>query len=808
MDAVWRDLRFGIRSLSATPGFTVVAVVMLALGIGVNTTMFSAIDGILLTPLPYEEPDRLAMIRVKIEGRDSLPSIATPELFAIRERVDTFEAVGSIRDVSASLTGDGDPEEVQVGGSTANFLSVLGVKPLLGRIFTEKDGVPGAPNNVVISYGLWHRRFGGNPGIVGKSIELNGTSWAVIGVLPQEMQLLLSREAGLPTDLDAWQAFRFNPANAPWNRWMRGVARLKPGVTYEQAQAAMDNLAAELIREVPDFRTQSFEYEVVPLHGDLVRRVQGPLLILFGAVGFVLLIACANVANLLLARAAAREHEIAVRSAMGASRLRILRQMLTENVLLAVLGGGVGILLAQWAIDLMIRLAPSELPRLDTVALDGRVLGFTLGASMLTVLLFGLVPAWQSSRPDLNTTLKEGLRRGGSDRARLSSFLVVSEIALSLVLLVGAGLLLRSFVHLVEVRPGYNPENITTYFLSLPFQRYRTPEEVSAFYREVTRRLEQKPGIEAAAGIFPLPMTGRFWTNEYAYDERTEEDWGSLESDNHVVLPGYFRSMGTRVLAGRTFTWADNDANLRAVVIDTVLAQKAWPGESPIGKKLEVNILGAKPEWMEVLGVVEHMRQNHPGTDGREQTYLLPVHQPQWAYPMTVRGSLPRKELVAALEEEVHALDPGLPVSRIRSLQSYVDEVLANHRFAMVLLATFAGLAVVMAVVGLFGTIAYSVTQRHHEIGIRVALGATRKDVVRLILGQGLRLTAAGLGVGLAASFALTRVLETLLFGVGALDFPTYGTGTVLLVSVALLACYVPARRASRVEPLVALRYE
>ncbi|MFQ5695986.1 MAG: FtsX-like permease family protein, partial [Terriglobia bacterium] len=454
-------------------------------------------------------------------------------------------------------------------------------------------------------------------------------------------------------------------------------------------------------------------------------------------------------------------------------------------------------------------LAPPTLPRLDTVSLDYRVFAFALGASLLTVLLFGLVPALHATRTNLAESLKSGLRAaGGTERARLRKLLVTAEIALSLVLLVGAGLMIRSFLLLQQVRPGFNPESLLTFQIALPFSKYGTPQEVSQFFRQLTENVEALPGVEAVGGSFPLPMSGRFWTNDYAYDEETEQNWGGLESDNHVVLPGYFRSLGARVLAGRTFTWADEAENAKVIVIDDKLARKAWPGENPIGKRLTVLFPNNAHEPLEVIGVVAHIRQSHPGADGREQTYLLPAHWPLWGLPLTVRASLPPGEALRGVKREVRALDPELAVFQVRTMRGYVSEVTAGNRFAMFLMGLFAVLAAALAAIGLYGTIAYSVAQRSHEIGIRMALGASPRQVFRLVVGQGVRLTAVGIVLGVAASFLLTRFLSSLLYGVNPMDWPTYAGITVLLVLIALLACYLPARRATRVQPMVALRYE
>ncbi|HEY7515611.1 MAG TPA: ABC transporter permease, partial [Vicinamibacteria bacterium] len=555
MDTFAQDLRYGWRALRARPGFTLVAVLTLALGIAVNTTMFSVVSGVLLAELPYREPERLALIRVMSDGQTSLPSLSPPEVEDLRERAGVFEDVASVRDNTGTLTGEGEPLQLQIGGIRWNFLRLLGVDPLIGRSLTAEDGLPNAAPVLLLGHALWQDRFGGDPEIVGRSIVLDGRSTEVVGVLPAHLELLLPREAGLPKRLDAWRPFTFDFHTLPRFRWMRALVRLSPGVSLEQAQEGTDRLVKQLIAEIPAYTQQPFRLLVRPLHADLVSPVRRTVLVLFGAVGFVLLIACGNVANLLLARAAEREHELGARAALGASRARLVRQLLTEGLLLAGAGALLGMLLAEGLIALLVRLAPANLPRFDAVELDGRVLLFTLGASLFTVLVFALVPALQSSRVDLHDAIKSGTRlAGGERRARARRLLVAGEIALSLVLLVAAGLMIRSFAALQAARPGFEAADTVTFQLALPALRYPNPPDHARFFEDLTGRVESQPGIQAFSASFPLPMSGRFWTNEYAFDPRTEENWGAVESDNHVVLPGYFRALGARVLKGRELT--------------------------------------------------------------------------------------------------------------------------------------------------------------------------------------------------------------------------------------------------------------
>jgi putative ABC transport system permease protein len=809
MNSFAQDLRYGWRALRARPGFTLVAVLTLALGIAVNTTMFSVVSGVLLSSLPYREPERLALIRVMSDGQTSLPSLSPPEVEDLRERAGVFEDVASIRDNTGTLTGVGEPVQLRIGGIRWNFLHVLGVEPLIGRALTAQDGLPNAAPVLLLGHGLWQERFGGDAGIVGRSIVLDGQSTQVVGVLPANLELLLPREAGLPKRLDAWRPFTFDFHTQPRFRWMRALVRLRPGVGVEQAQAATDRVVQELTSEFPAYKQQPFRLLVRPLHADLVSSVRRPVLVLFGAVGFVLLIACGNVANLLLARAAEREHELAARAALGASRARLVRQLLTEGLLLGAAGALLGIVLADGLVRVLVRLAPADLPRFDAVGLDGRVLLFTLGASLLTVVAFALVPALQTSRVDLHDTLKSGARlAGGERRARLRRLLVAGEIALSLVLLVGAGLMIRSVTALRAARPGFEADRLVTFQLALPEVRYPNPPDQARFFEELSGRMQAQPGIEAFSASFPLPMSGRFWTNEYSFDARTEAQWGVVESDNHVVLPGYFRALGARLLRGRELTWEDVKEGRKVVVVDDRLADKAFPGQDPIGRHLKVRTAAQERDTVEIVGVVEHIRQDHPGRDGREQTYVTLA---QWSFNslyFAVRSPLASPRVAEIARDVVRGIDPELALYDVVPLRGYVAQVTAGQRFAMQLLGIFAALATALAAVGLYGTIAYTVSQRDREFGIRMALGAGPRDLLRLVVRQGLSLAALGIGIGLAAALALSRVLSSLLYGVSTADPLTYGAIVLAVGALALLASFVPALRASRLHPARVLRSE
>ena len=809
MQGFAQDLRYGWRALRARPGFTLVTVLTLALGIAVNTTMFSVVSAVLLAELPYREPERLALIRVMSDGQTSLPSLSPPEVEDLRERAGVFEDVASVRDATGTLTGVGEPVQLRLGGIRWNFLHVLGVEPRLGRALTARDGLPNAAPVVLLGHGLWQERFGGDPAVVGRSIVLDGQSTQVVGVLPANLELLLPREAGLPRRLDAWRPFTFDFRSAPRFRWMRALVRLRAGVGVEQAQQATDRVVRELTAEVPAYKLQPFRLLVRPLHADLVSNVRRPVLVLFGAVAFVLLIACANVANLLLARATEREHEMGARAALGASRARLVRQLLTEGLLLAAAGAALGLVLADGLVGLLVRLAPASLPRFDAIGLDGRVVLFALGASLFTVVVFALVPALQTSRVDLSDTLKSGARlAGGQRRARLRRLLVAGEIALSLVLLVGAGLLIRSFVTLQASRPGFEADRLVTFQLALPQIRYPSPPDQARFFESLSARMQARPEVEAFSASFPLPMSGRFWTNEYAFDARTEQQWGTVESDNHVVLPGYFRALGARLLKGRDLSWEDVKESRKVVVIDDHLAEKAFPGQDPIGRHLKVRTAAQEKDDVEIVGVVQHVRQDNPGRDGREQTYVTLAQWPFNSFYFAVRSPLEASRVVDIAREEVRRIDPELALYDVITLRGYLAQVTAGQRFAMQLLGLFAALAAALAAIGLYGTIAYTVSQRGREFGVRTALGARPRDLLSLVLREGVTLAALGIGIGIAASLALSRVLSSLLYGVGTADPLTYVTIVPAVGALALLASYLPARRASRVSPARVLRSE
>ncbi len=824
MNALLQDLRYGARRLARSPGFTAVAALTLALGIGANTAIFSVVDAVLLRPMPYGDPERLVLVwdRMERSAIERAP-VSAPDLADFRRLAKGFAGFAATNNVSeVALTGDGPPEQIKVANVTGNFFDVLGVAPRLGRGFEPADDAPIPPEAfsglpeafpstaMLLTDGLWRRRFGGDPAVVGKAVWLNGQPMTVVGVLPPGYELLMPPDAGMPTDVDAYSPLRIDLASGPRdNQWLRVIARLAPGTTLAAAQAEMDSIAARHREEHAFHANMGIDVEVRPMRGDVVHHVRPALVALLGAVGFVLLIACANVANLLLARSAVRRREMAVRAALGAGRGRLFRQVLSEGVLLAVPAALLGLGLAWIGVRLLLALRPPDLPRLDEVGLDPRVLAFTLAAAVAAALLATLAPALSASleRPGSALAERGGDGLGGGGRLRLRGVLVVTEVALSLVLLIGAGLMLRSFLELARVRPGFDPAGALTYKLSLPFPDYPNPEARTRFFQKLEERMAAEPGVEAVGAVFPMPLGGRFWTGPYGRAADPEERWNEQEADFRVITPGYFDALGIRLLAGRALAAGDLDERRAVAVIDAGLAARLWPDGGAVGERLGIDLFGEKV-LLEVVGMVEPVR--HAGiTEPPRETIYLPLHFMPWS-PMTVavRTAADPETLAGPVRAGVRALDPGLPVYALRPLSAYVREALAATRFTLVLAAVFAGLALALAAIGLAGVLAYAVRRRRHEIGVRVALGARPGDVVRLVVGRGLLLVALGIVLGLAAALALSRSLAGLLYGVTATDPATYAALAGLLAAVAVAASWVPAQRAARIDPVTALRAE
>lgn len=801
IETFFQDLRYGMRSLLRKPGFTLTAVIALALGIGANSAIFSVINGVLLRSLAYRDADSIVMVWEKNFQRGRSQNSVSPANFLDwKKQSVSFEQFAASWDTRVNLTSSGEPEEIQVQRVSADFFSVLGVPPRLGRSFAREEDVLGGTLVVVLSDELWQSRFGGNPAIVGQSITASGRTFTVVGVMPPGFHFL-------NTQVKAWIPLALDPAN-DWRkqgRYLRSVARLKSGVTIQQAQAELDGIAKRLEQDYPDYN-KGWGANLVPMHEQIVGDIRPVLLVLLAAVAFVLLIACANVANLLLSRAASRQKELALRAALGAGRTRLIRQMLTESVLLAVMGGALGVILAYWGIRLLLALAPDNVPRLNEITIDPRVLGFTLAISLLTGLIFGLVPALQSSRPDLSDALKEGARGSSGGSRVVRNLFVVSEMALALVLLVGAGLMLRSFFQLHQVKTGFDTDHVLTMRVQLPMAKYREPQQRAEFFKRAQERLAALPGVKAVGAISYLPLTGL--ASSTVFNLATQPDLPPSESpatEVRAITPGYFAAMGIPLLKGRSFDERDG-ADSRVLVINETLAHKYFPGQNPIGQRLIVNWEPKVAD--EIVGVVGDVKETALAEEANPAIYWPHPREAYQFMNFVLRAAIDPAPLSAAVTKEIHALDPDQPVADIRTLDQVVAKSISRPRFNALLLAIFAGVALVLASVGIYGVMNYSATQRTQEIGIRMALGAKPADILRLVVGHGMKLTLAGIVIGVIASLALTRVMANLLFGITATDLPTFVAVSAVLTTVALVANYIPARRATRLNPIIALRYE
>lgn len=831
-----QDLRYGARFLLKHPGFTAVVVLTLALGIGAGTAIFSVVDSVLLKPLPYSQPDRLVLVRHDIGRTDFVGAPLPPaDVIDLREQVTVFEAIAATdRTFDVNLTGEGPPEVVRVAGVTANFFDVLGVKAALGRTFVPSDGESpegtgdvaraldedgaygGYPvANVVISHGLWQRRFGGDESALGAVLMLNDRPARVVGVMPRDFKLHMPINAGMSTDIDVWNPTRFDyrsvPRNSP-NANRRIIARLLPGVTLAQARRQVDAVAAWQ-RETYDYhRLADIRITVTPMRAAIVGHVRPILLSLFVAVGIVLLIACANVANLLMVQGMAREREIAIRAAVGGGRRRILRQLMTESLLLASIGGLAGLLVARWGIDLLLAFRPANLPRLESVPIDGGALLFTAGVTVLSAILFGSIPAVQASRPDLHDSLNDrGVHTADRRRRGLRSVLVAGEVALAMVLLVGAGLMLRSLRSLERVDLGFRPDSVLTFHVTLPVERYPDVEDRAKFQRRLVAAARRIDHVAAVGATSVLPLGGEFWTSPYQLTGPVTAEALGREANYQFVTPGTFEALGIELVSGRLITETDERERRDVIVVDRTFAAAAWPGESPIGRKVHAEgLLGGGARWFQVVGVVEHVHLDDPREPSRETIFFPWASQnafPSMTVVVRADGARP-EELAGPLRDAVYDLDAELPIGAVRPLAAYVDDASAPTRFATLLIGLFALVALVLAAIGVYGVVSSMVRQRTREIGLYLALGAPHPHIVRSVVGRGVRLGLAGLAAGLVVSLALARLTASLVAGISATDPLTYAAVGVLLLSVTTVASLVPARRAVHVNPMDALRYE
>jgi len=821
MHKIWQDLRYGARMLLKSPGITAIVILALALGIGANTAIFSVVDAVLLRPLPYPESDRLVFLNETSKSMDEI-SISYPNFTDWRNQNKVFEKIGVYNRGSYNLTGVGEPERIVTAQVSADLFAALRANPALGRLYTNDEDKPGGAPVVLLSHALWQRRFGGQANILNQSITLNDKSYTVIGIMPESFRYPSRAEMWVPVGQLSGEPGWLSRGNHPG---LYGVARLKPGVSFAQAKADMDNIAANLEKQYYDSNAGN-GIGLRPLLEIFVGDIRRPLWVLFAAVAFVLLIACANIANLLLARAQSRQKEMAIRSAMGAGRWRIARQLLTESVLLALIGGTLGMLVARWGIALILYISPDSIPRAKEIALDWRVLLFTIGISFGTGILFGLVPALQAGVVDVHETLKE-TGRGTSGKHWLRSSLVVVEVATTLVLLVGAGLMIRSFYRLQKVNPGFSYNQLTSFTVSLPEKKYKSPEQLDQFYGRLLQNLRAMPGVEATAAASGLPLGNNGWQTSFVIDGRPRppRDQTPL-MEACLVSPDYFRAMSIPLIRGRYFddhddrSWiAGTDlskleavereiAPLNSVVIDEEFARRYWPGEDPIGKRI---VMGReeRPRYLTVLGVVGRVKMDGLSQDSKRVQGYFPFNQiPNSDMTVVLKASGDPNQLIAGVRREVAAIDKDQPIYSVRTMDEIRAESVAPERLNLTLLTIFAAIALVLAVVGIYGVMSYSVTQRTHEIGIRMAIGAQPRDVFRMVIGQGMMLAMIGVGIGLIGAFGLTRLMTTMLFGVEPTDPATFAVIAILLTGVALVACYIPGRRATKVDPMISLRYE
>jgi putative ABC transport system permease protein len=803
IDNIVRDVSYSGRVLFKNYAFTIVVVLTLALGIGANTAIFSFANGILLRPLPYPDSDRLAVLEelaLKEDGNSI--GVSYPNFLDWREQNKVFEGIACYSGTGRfAMTAGGTPSEIRGTRVTQGLFEVLRVAPILGRTFTVEEDRPEEDGVVILGYDLWQRSFGGNPNVLGQKIIVSSRPRTIVGVMPRGFRFPEVAELWVPLAVTTKIYSRTDHG-------LEAVARLKDGVTIEQAQAEMTNVAAHIQEQNP-VTNEGLAVKVTSLRENLSGSYHDALLILLGVVGCVLLVACVNVANLMLARATARQKEFALRAALGASRWRIMRQLLIESVLLAIAGGVVGFVLSIWALRLLLTAIPGDLPFWMNFGLDWRVLGFTLAITLLTGLIFGAVPALQTSRVDLNDTLKEGGRGNSGARSRARSLLVVSEIAMSLVLLVGAGLMIRSFLRLRSVNIGLDAKNVLTATILLPRAKYTEDDQRTAFYKQLMERVRSLPGVEAASATGTLPLGGNTWGRSLTVEGYPVLPVGQAPSIQHtVVTPGYFRTMGITLLAGRDFNDADTKDSQNITIIDERLARQYWPNQSPLGKRVRYGPPEDNEPWHTIVGVVSVVRHQRVQEETRPSVYLPHQKFPISGMTLVARTSINPRDFIGAVRREVAQLDPDLPVSEVTTMQEVVAESIWQPRLYAMLFAVFAGGAMLLALIGIYGVMAFLVQTRTHEIGVRMALGATARDVFTLIVGRGMKLTVVGVLIGVGGAIALTRLMHSLLFNTSATDPFTFILISLLLSVAAFFACYIPARRAAKVDPLVALRYE
>jgi len=802
MDSIIKDIRYGVRGLLKRPGFTVIALVALALGIGANTAIFSLVNAVVIRPLPFPDPDQLVWVFGNIRSGGNRASVSPPDFLDYRSQNKTFEqfAASGTQPLSVNLTGSGDPERITASMVTGNYFDTFGITPAIGRGLTLENEKSGQDQVTVLSHAFWQKRFAGDASIVGKTLTLDSRSYQILGVMPAGVSLPQTADLWVPINFDGDPEMKWRKAH-----FLRPVGRMKPGVTLTQAQADTDMIAAHLEQQYPDSNT-GWNLRLLSLREQLVGGTRTILFVLFGAVGFVLLIACANVANLLLVRAAARQKEIALRTALGASRLRIIRQMLTESLLLSILGGALGALLAVWGVQLLVSLSGDSLPPTVNVGIDTNVLAFTFVISIVTGLLFGLAPAFRTANVNLIDSLKDGARGSeGTLRNRTRSLLVVFESAVAVILLIGAGLLVRSLIALQRVDPGFDANNVLTLRIDLPRQKYEGEGRKAKFFEQLEARISSLPGVQSVGLITELPMSGQLNDLPFTVEGRPPVTVDqAFDADFRLVNQHYFSALHIPLLRGRNFTEQEVREAKLVTVVSQQLVDTVFPNEDPMGKRL-VSAMGGQA--FEIIGVVGDIRhrslQNQPFP-----AMYFPILDVSTRMNLVIRTQNDPLSIVGAVRQEVKALDPDQPISAVKRMSDWVDSSVSSQRYSTTLLAAFAALAMILAATGIYGVMSYTVAQRTHEIGVRMALGARRRDVLKLVVRHGMLLTLVGVIIGVAGALGLTRVMASLLFGVTAKDPLTFVAVAGLLSAVAFIACFVPALRATKVDPLVALRYE
>lgn len=815
MEILWQDVRYCLRSLLKQPGFTALAILTLALGVGANTGVFSVLHAVLLGALPYERPEELVLVWSDFQksGARRAPA-AGLQLREIRTRSQALRDLAGIWVGNGTLTGAPEAEQIKLAQVTANFFAVLGAQPLLGRTFLPTEEGAGGRRALLLSHGLWQRRFGGDPQIVGRAIRMEGSEATVVGVMPPQFQLQFPPDANVPLEVQAWMPFPNDIYDMPRDLYyLRLLGRLKPGVTLAQAQAEAPVLAEQLRSQYTEYAAENLQLQVVSLRGDAVRELRPALLALFGGAALVLLIACVNVANLLLVRGSARRRELALRAVLGASRGRLLRQLALESLTLCVSGGALGLLFGLWGLRALLALRPANLAHLSSLGLNWPVFGFAVGASLFAGLLFGLVPALSARKVNLTDALKAGGHGAvRQTKQRTLALLIFSEIALGVVLLIGAGLMLRTLAQLRKVDPGFQPERVLTFEINLPGRRYQSDQERSQFGQELEEKLAALSGVESVGAISHLPFDDYpNWYSPYRPEGLTEDQARGLNADHRAVTPGYFRAIGAQLLAGRAFDQHDTGAGRAVVIVDDLLAQQTWPDANAVGQKLQYEQFsdhGFQPRWAEVVGVVKHIHHHSLAKQVRGQIYIPHPQSTRHHFSFVVKATGAPLALVAPIRRELGKLDKDLALSKVRPLDDYLSGALATSKFTAWLAAFFGGLALLLALVGIYGVVAYAVSQRTQELGVRLALGAQPHDILALVLGRGLRPVCGGIVVGIAAAFGAMRWLKHLFFGVHPADPWVFACVVVLLIVVAVLACWLPARRAMQVDPLTALRCE